>query len=174
MNRSVIIIIGALVLCIVAILGALFIAEKRSTLSGAEEYIDAPEFTLTDADGNSVSLTEVDGKVKIINFWASWSPYSKDELETLRNLKSEYGKVLDITALSRDHNKTEAQEYLKYHNLEGGITYVFDESDEYFKIMEGYAVPESVFLNKEGEVVYHEHKPLSYEEFKERVTAILD
>jgi len=174
MNRSVLVITGALVLCAAAILGALFIAEKRNESSRTETYEEAPPFSLPDSEGNSISLTEVDGKVKIINFWASWSPYSKEELETLIALKDEYGKVLDIVALSRDHNKTEAVQFLESNNLQRELTFVFDEHDDYFNMMEGYAVPESIFLNKDGEVVFHEHKPLSYEEFEARVTAILE
>ena len=41
---------------------------ERSTLVGQI----APDFTLTDLNGNSVTLSGLKGKAVLINFWATW------------------------------------------------------------------------------------------------------
>ena len=41
---------------------------KRSTLVGQA----APDFTLTDLNGNSVTLSSLKGKAVLLNFWATW------------------------------------------------------------------------------------------------------
>ena len=37
----------------------------------------APDFTLKDASGEDVSLSDYRGKVVILHFWATWCPYCK-------------------------------------------------------------------------------------------------
>ena len=37
----------------------------------------APDWTLKDASGQNVSLTDYRGKVLILHFWATWCPYCK-------------------------------------------------------------------------------------------------
>ena len=37
-----------------------------------EQTIDAPLFNLTDIDGNKKSLSSYQGKMVMLNFWATW------------------------------------------------------------------------------------------------------
>ena len=43
----------------------------------------APDFTLHDLSGNPVRLSEMRGKVVLLNFWATWCPPCLDELPRL-------------------------------------------------------------------------------------------
>lgn len=50
--------------------------------SSQEDEIDysAPDFTVLDADENSVKLSDYFGKPIVLNFWASWCYYCKEEM----------------------------------------------------------------------------------------------
>ena len=37
----------------------------------------APDFTLSEADGNEVSLADYKGRLLMLHFWATWCPYCK-------------------------------------------------------------------------------------------------
>lgn len=50
----------------------------------------APAFTLKDADGENVSLSDYRGKVVILHFWATWCPYCKRLQPGLDALYQEY------------------------------------------------------------------------------------
>ena len=78
-----------------------------------------------------------------------------------------------MVALCRDANPEEGKEYLAVQSFEHVITYVFDETDEYYKKIDGYAVPETLFLNEANEVIFHSHAPMTYEEMKSHIDSIL-
>lgn len=54
-----------------------------SPSGGVREGAPAPPFSITDFDGNSLSLAELRGKVVVINFWASWCPPCLEETPAL-------------------------------------------------------------------------------------------
>ena len=50
-----------------------------------------PDFVLTDLDGNTVHLSDFEGKAVLVNFWATWCPPCRQELPDLVDIQSEFG-----------------------------------------------------------------------------------
>lgn len=140
---------------------------------GDEGFVKAPAFSLPDTSGNPVSLSDMQGKVTVVNFWASWSPYSKDELSSLIRLKKEFGDDVSIVALNRDSNPNEGKAYLASLQLNQELIYVYDRNDDYFKKVQGFAVPETLFLIGNEDIYFQKHGPMTYDEMKEQIVAIL-
>jgi len=66
----------------------------------------APDFTLQDLNGNSVTLSQVKAKVKIVDFWASWCGPCRLNNPSLKRIYSEYhDKGLEIISVSLDNVK---------------------------------------------------------------------
>jgi peroxiredoxin len=81
-------------------------AEKVSN----EETPSAPNFSLQDLEGNSVSLADYRGKVVFVNFWATWCPPCRAEIPHFVELVNQYGKdgfaILGISVDDpKDQNK---------------------------------------------------------------------
>lgn len=67
----------------------------------------APDFTLPDKDGNEKSLSDFDGELVVVDFWASWCHFCRDENPGLVSLYAEYkDKGLDIVGVSIDTDKS--------------------------------------------------------------------
>jgi thiol-disulfide isomerase/thioredoxin len=61
----------------------------------------APDFTLSDLDGRSYTLSQLRGKVVIVNFWASWCPPCRAEMPSMEQLHRELsGKGLVMLAIN--------------------------------------------------------------------------
>ena len=46
--------------------------EKAKKINDNKQLVKAPEFTLADLEGNLVTLSDLKGKVVMLNFWGTW------------------------------------------------------------------------------------------------------
>ena len=109
----------------------------------------APDFTLNTFEGQEITLSELRGKVVVINFWASWCPPCRDEAPYLEEMWQKY-KDQGVVFLGVDYVDTEP-EALSYID-EFGITYP-NGPDLGTEISQSYrirGVPETFFVAKDG------------------------
>ena len=70
---------------------ALFMLGACSQGSAVEIGAKAPDFSLVDINGKTVSLSAFNGKVVILDFFASWCPPCKQEIPDFIELEKSYG-----------------------------------------------------------------------------------
>ena len=56
----------------------------------APDDVKRPEFELPDLDGKLRNISEWDGNVILLNFWATWCPPCRDEIPVLIDLQKKY------------------------------------------------------------------------------------
>ena len=77
---------------------------ERGVVKVGEE---APNFQLRDLDGNMVSLSQLRGKVVLVNFWATWCGPCRIEMPAMERLYRSYSrKDFEILAVSTDPQGT--------------------------------------------------------------------
>ena len=102
----------------------LFGQEQDLDLQYATELLKpgtpAPEFTLSDMDGNSVSLSQFKGRQVVLVFWASWCPDCRAEVPALKAMQaqSDPAKVAYV-AISFDRTKEAWEKYVKENEMTG-------------------------------------------------------
>lgn len=68
---------------------------------------EAPDFTLNSLDGESISLSDYEGKMVLLTFWASWCPTCRGENRHLAEIYPEYkDDGFEILAVSLDRSRT--------------------------------------------------------------------
>ena len=112
----------------------------------------APELTLETLDGDSITLSDLNGKVVMIDFWASWCPPCRQEAPGLAQVYKEYqDKGVEFIGISIWDRLSDAQDYVQLF----GITYPSGLDTE-GAILVDYGVrgiPEKFFINPQGQLV---------------------
>lgn len=113
----------------------------------------APELTLTDMQGQEVSLSQFRGKVVILNFWATWCPPCREEMPSMEKLHRDYqDKGLVMLAVNVEQNGKEVvADFLKKTPYSFPILLDGDQT-----VQNSYGVfrfPESFIIDRNGVVV---------------------
>jgi thiol-disulfide isomerase/thioredoxin len=147
---------GLLLAAALAALGAGYFASRWLHHPQIEETgVALVEFSLPDLDGRHRWLSEWQGRVIVLNFWATWCPPCREEIPLFISLQQRYGeRGLQILGVAIDSK----QEVLSYsHSL--GINYPLLLGEEAgLSIMSRYgnrmgSLPYSVVFSREGRVV---------------------
>lgn len=135
----------------------------------------AAEFTLTSFDGDEYVLSDLRGKVVLINFWASWCLPCEAEAPILEGAWVYYQDRGDVLFLGIAYADTESKslEFLEKF----GVTYP-NGPDLGTRISEAYvvkAVPETYIIDQNGIMVYAKiGQLLSMDEIINEIDALLE
>ncbi len=67
--------------------------------------------------GGPVDLADYRGKVVLVQYWATWSAPSKNDMATLKELWNKYGRSFTIVGVSLDNNAKDLNAYLAENPL---------------------------------------------------------
>lgn len=125
--------------------------EETPSLQGQE----APNFTLTDLEGNSVTLSDLKGKVVFLEFWATWCPPCRESLPHTQSLSQhEKAKSDDLVVLAI--NAREEVEQVKQFMKEKGFTFhvLLDKDGAVLDKYKVQGIPTFVLIDREGKVAW--------------------
>jgi cytochrome c biogenesis protein CcmG, thiol:disulfide interchange protein DsbE len=78
----------------------------------------APDFTIQDAD-RTVTLSQLRGKIVVLNFWATWCPPCIEEMPSLVQMqKRMQDKGVTVLAVSVDDDADDYHKFLKDHAID--------------------------------------------------------
>ena len=120
----------------------------------------APDFTLKDLDGNSVSLHQFRGHVVILDFWASWCAPCRASMPTLDGFATRYqNKGLVLVGVSLDRSASDATSYLKQSNYHRLIA-LWESVSASQGVARTYgvsAIPRTFVIDRDGVIRFVDH-----------------
>jgi len=134
----------------------------------------APPVVLKDVKGRTIRLSDLKGKVVLLNFWATWCPPCRAEIPDLVKWQKEYAfqglQVIGVTYPPTDRRK------VRSFILELKITYPVLLGQKKTKALfdAGETLPFSVLIDREGKVRENIEGILLPEEFDEKVRPLLE
>lgn len=156
---------------ILTLLGLLAWGLKKAQAGPLDNGL-APDFTITDFDGRTATLSELRGQVVVINFWASWCPPCREEAAYLEETWRKY-EDKGVVFIGVDYVDTE-KEALAYI-AEFDITYL-NGPDIGTRISQAYniqGVPETFFVAKNGELRGVHIGPMKSPQLDEKIEELL-
>jgi len=146
---------GGLILLLMVVGLGLIRAQQGQVGQGEQ----APNFELTTFEGQTYRLSELEGKVVVVNFWASWCESCKPEARDLEEAWRMLEDRGDVVFLGVDYVDTEpeAMAYLEQF----GITYPNgpDKRTEISQAFRIKGVPETYVIDREGRIAHRQIGP---------------
>lgn len=66
----------------------------------SDQIASLPKLSLTDLSGRALTSDQLEGRVVLVEFWATWCPPCRSTLEWLGTLKQKYGDKVAVVALA--------------------------------------------------------------------------
>ncbi len=134
----------------------------------------APAFTLKDADGKTVNLSDYKGKVLLINFWATWCGPCKIEIPWFIDFETRYkSKGFAVLGIAMDD---EGWEVVKPYLAKNKINYrILGGNDKLAEAWGGVeSLPTTFIVDKDGSI-YKQHVGLvSKDDYEKDIRKLLD
>jgi DsbE subfamily thiol:disulfide oxidoreductase len=111
----------------------------------------APKVALRTADGTTVQLASYQGKVLLVDFWASWCTPCKTSFPALDALFREYAsRGLEVVAINLDERRRDADAFLGDHPHH--LTVLFDPKGASPVAFGVKGMPSSFLIDKAGTI----------------------
>jgi peroxiredoxin len=134
----------------------------------------APDFTLKSQKNGNLKLSEMRGKVILINFWASWCGPCRQEMPVLDELYRHY-RSLDFTILgvNVEQNSDDAKSLLK--DVTVTFPVLFDTENKISKLYDIKGMPSTVLVDRDGNIryVHMGYKPGVEAEYQTQIRALI-
>jgi cytochrome c biogenesis protein CcmG/thiol:disulfide interchange protein DsbE len=108
----------------------------------------APDFTVADSE-RAVTLSQLRGKVVVLNFWATWCAPCVEEVPSLVELQQKMkNRGVVVLAVSVDEDGTAYQQFLRNHNVD--LLTVRDPSRKSNDLYGTFKFPETYIIDRHG------------------------
>jgi cytochrome c biogenesis protein CcmG/thiol:disulfide interchange protein DsbE len=163
-----------IILTVIVLIGATFLIDRKTRSAnkasagpaGAAASTDtpevAPDVTFRDLDGREIKLTDLKGKVVLVNFWATWCEPCRIEIPWMIEFQQKYGpRGFTVVGVSMDEGGKKvvapwiAEERFDVNGQPMAVNYPIvlgnDEVADAFGGLIGF--PTSVLISRDGKVV---------------------
>ena len=109
----------------------------------------APNFQLQNLDGQSISLSGLQGKPVLLNFWATQCPPCRSEMPYLQEIYNEWSdKELTLVAINIGESSAKVERFMQSQNL--SLPVLLDTKQDVAQKYGIQYIPTTFFIDKDG------------------------
>jgi thiol-disulfide isomerase/thioredoxin len=132
------------------------------------------DLSFADLQGKQHSLAEYHGKILVVNFWATWCGPCKHEMPLFADAAKKYGQDhLQVVAVSLDDESTRSKIPGFAEKEKMSFPILLGNMDALKTLATSEALPATLFVDAEGNVVARVLGEISKSELKERLDWLL-
>lgn len=132
---------------------SIFFKASEQTVAFAQRGFLAPDFELRSIDRGTIRLSDLRGKVVILNFWASWCPPCREEMPALQRVYQAYQsqgvEVIAVNVTSQD-TLSDALNFVQDNGLTFSV--LLDEQGGVQSTYRISGLPTTFFIDREGKI----------------------
>lgn len=151
-------IISFILFMILVAIGYQYLSMKYANLLGhnkKQQHVKAEQFTVYTEKEEPVTLSQLQGKPVILNFWATWCGFCKEEMPAFEELYQKEGTDIHFMMINATdgerETKEKAEQYIKENHFTFPVYY-----DIEVKTVEQYRInsfPITFFIDKKGNII---------------------
>jgi peroxiredoxin len=134
----------------------------------------APDFSLPDASGKSVALSDFKGEVVLINFWASWCGPCREEMPLLDELSTRYAALgFTMLGVNVEEDSSAANGFLAGTPVNFPILY--DRENKVSQLYDVIAMPSTVIVDRTGQIryIHHGYEAGNEHDYQDQIRALI-
>ncbi|MBQ2943169.1 MAG: TlpA family protein disulfide reductase [Ruminococcus sp.] len=138
--------------------------------------VSAPDFTVYDADGKAVKLSDFYGKPTVVNFWASWCSPCKMEMPDFEEKYNEQGDKVNFLMVNMTDNSRETVKIASEFIASQGYTFpVYYDTEQSAAIAYSvYSLPTTYFIDASGNIVTYASGAINAETLQTGIDMIMN
>ena len=112
----------------------------------------APDFTVLDANGKEVKLSDFRGKPVVVNFWATWCGYCVREMPAFEEVYQQLGSDIHFLMINVTDGVQETVDKASTFIADSGYTFpvYYDTQYSATRTYGAYSLPMTFFFDSEG------------------------
>jgi cytochrome c biogenesis protein CcmG, thiol:disulfide interchange protein DsbE len=133
----------------------------------------APDITLNALTGETVSISDYQGQVILINNWATWCPPCKAEMPTLSKYYQDHrDESFVLVAIEAGDPKDDVARFVQEYDLTFPV--LLDPNNKALYAFRNDSLPSSYVVDQNGTVVLAWTGPITYTTLEKYVTPLLE
>lgn len=142
----------------------LLVALFFSWQTQAQVGLAFPDLQFQDEKGKTHTLSQEQGKVKIVHFWATWCAPCVAEFPQISDIQAKYrDQGLEVIAISTDGHDSvpDIKEFYAKHHIEG--VEIFTDDGSAMRTLRLKGLPTTFFVSSDGKLLDYSAGPVIWD-----------